>query len=292
MKSMTGFGSSDRMVGAEALSIQLKSLNNRFLEVKVRCPREYAAMEPRIVAEVKKHFLRGYLEIGIGRDAHTASKLPKYALNIEGAVHYAQEIGRAKKRLNLKGDLTLDQILSLPDIWVFSRKKISADAQWAQLRAGLKACVDKVVQMRQREGTALLGVIMKYLSTIEKEISKVKNFRKQLIKSYDTKMKHRLSQILNDERLDPQRLSQEVAFLIDRSDVSEELDRLKSHMKQFRLTARATGSIGRSLDFIVQEMNREINTIGSKVQDVRLTSHIIQCKSLMEKIREQIQNVE
>lgn len=289
---MTGFGSSETIIGTERLSIQIKSLNNRFLEVKVRNPREFGQFESKIINEAKQIFRRGYLEIGISRDSGGSKRQPKYDFNDTLALHYKKTLERAQKKLRLKGEIKLDQLLDLPDLWVSNQTSVNPQQQWKQLRHGLVTCMRKVEQMRTQEGLSLEKAILRHLSELEAEIGKLKVHKKRLVLKYEQKLKQRLSQLLTDQRIDKPRLYQEVAYLIDRSDVTEEMDRLKSHFKQFRSMVKSKGAVGRNLDFLTQEMNREVNTIASKIQDVNLTRHAVASKTILEKIREQIQNVE
>jgi len=276
----------------ESLSIQVKSLNNRYLDIKSRLPREYGFMETRLMDEIKKVIHRGTVEMSIGRGGHAAAESTRAIFNHSLAKQYQRTLLTAKKRLRLAGEVTLSQILSLPDLWMPLKKRMSWQTQWRFVRGGLRECLKKLDRMRRREGLALKRVILTYLKSFESEVADLMKLKREMNSDYEDRLKKRMGRLMPENQLDPQRMAQEVAFLIDRSDISEELDRLKVHIQHFRSIIGSQGPIGKNLDFLIQEMHREVNTINAKVQNIKFSARKIRCKSLLEKIREQIQNVE
>ena len=293
MKSMTGYASVDKVFPAlgQCISLELKTLNSRHLEFKLKSPLEYSFLEPRILQEVKKYMSRGFVELIVSRERLTHSKASAPNLNDEAVRHVLREMSRVKRKFHIQGEVTVDHLLSLPTIWKTSDVSNSS-LPWKAFSSLLLDCLKKGGHMRQKEGEALAKAILQYLNDFEILVLEILKNTKDLAQAYDQKLREKISQLTHEKSLDPARLHQEVAYLIEKADVSEELTRLQSHIQQFRGTCKKEGPIGKNLDFLLQEMNREINTIGSKSLDSHIPNLVIQCKSLLEKMREQVQNVE
>lgn len=296
MKSMTGYASSEKIFPAfgQRLSLELKTLNSRYLEFKLKSPPEYSSLEPRILQEAKKYISRGFVELIISRErlAHSKASLLTLAMNDQVAQHALLEIKRVKRKFHIQGEVTLDHLLSLPHIWETPTRIDSSDFYWKMLSSLLPQCFKKVTVMRQKEGKALEKALFMYLQEFEVAVAQIAQAKEDIAHQYERKLRERITKLTDEKSLDISRLHQEVAYLVEKADISEEVTRLQSHIHQFRATSKKENTIGKNLDFLLQEMNREINTIGSKSLDSKIPNLVIQCKSLLEKMREQVQNVE
>lgn len=294
MKSMTGYAHSEKIFPAygQRLSLELKTLNSRYLEFKLKSPLEYTALEPRILQEVKKYMSRGFVELIISRERLTRSKASLLTLDDDAVQHALREINRVKRKFHIQGEVTLDHLLSLPNLWVSSNQTGSSDFYWKMLFSLLPQCLKKVTEMRQKEGSALEQALLRYGEELERTVTHISQAKEDLAHQVERKLRERIAKLTDEKSLDISRLHQEVAYLVEKADISEEVTRLQSHIQQFRSTSKKENAIGKNLDFLLQEMNREINTIGSKSLDSKIPDLVIQCKSLIEKMREQVQNVE
>lgn len=294
----------ERVFKEGRLSIELKALNSRFFELNFKTPREFSFFEPKAAEELKKIFKRGSFDLFVSWQPENRGG-GRYELNRSLLKYYLKTVRNVQRDLKILGTLTIDRALSLPDIWKSSSRSLgeslgrslSRDTYWKMFYPTLKRCIASVEKMRNREGVALHKVLRKQLSDLKKEAGMLTDLRDQWIQSYETRLKERIRTYLNDKAFDSVRLHQEAAILISRTDIREELDRLRSHVAQCfsMIDAKgidSKGEIGKKIDFLLQEMNREVNTIGSKTQDFSISSSVIRMKSLIEKLREQIQNVE
>ena len=216
----------------------------------------------------------------------------RHELNRSLLKYYLKIIRSIQRDLKIPGTLAIDRALSLPDIWKSSSQHLSRDSYWKMLYPLLKRCIALVEKMRNREGALLQTVLKKQLLDMKKEIQALDRLRDQWIQDYERRLQKKICAYLTDKAFDSDRLHQEAAILISRTDIQEELDRLRSHLAQCFSTIASKGEIGKKMDFILQEMNREVNTLGSKSQDVAISSGVIRMKSFIEKLKEQIQNVE
>lgn len=289
---MTGYGTVSRVFREGRLSIELKTLNGRFFDLTYKAPREFSLFEPKIIEELKKVFARGSIEMIVSWQAGGRGEREYHELNRSLISHYLKTIHATQKKLKIPGTLTLDRVLSLPNAWVASTRSFDRAAYWKIFQLALKQCVARVERMRNREGATLSRMLRKQLFDLKKEVELLIALRDQWVQKYEARLKERIRTYLDDKSFDAARLHQEAAVLISRTDIHEELDRLKSHLSQFFSTISSTGEIGKKLDFLLQEMNREVNTIGSKTQDSLISSLVIRMKSLIEKLKEQTQNVE
>lgn len=278
MKSMTGYASVEK--------IEIKTFNNRYLDFKFKSSSEYASLEPLVIKEVKKIFSRGTIEISLFEKKEFPSLDKKFAQ------YCYNHLKLLKKTFSIKGEIHINHLLSLMNMWSQKGTRDSGAQHWKIIQPLLKECLKKVEHMRIKEGLELKKGILHDLHLLESEIQELMGIKEKLNLNYEEKLKEKIAKFLKDTSLDESRLHQEIAYLIERSDVAEELTRLKSHVQQFQTFANQKGSVGKSLDFLIQEMNREVNTIGSKIHDVSVSQKVILCKSLLEKMREQVQNVE
>ncbi|WP_281887824.1 YicC/YloC family endoribonuclease [Paenibacillus sp. YYML68] len=290
--SMTGFGQAARSIGGFRIMIDMKSVNHRYCEVAVRLPRELSRFEHMVKQTVQQHVKRGRVDVFVTverdrQEAHAA--VIDWAL-AEGYKHAAESLS---DRLTLPGQLELRDLLTLPGVVSFQDKP---DASEEQLGAELEACAREavlaLVHMRQQEGDFLLQDLQSRMATLRELRHEAARLAPHVVEDYAVRLRARLHDMLQQTELDETRLAMEVALLADRASVDEELTRLASHEEQLRGLLQAKEPVGRKLDFLVQEMNREVNTIGSKASHAGLTAIVVEMKAELEKLREQIQNIE
>ena len=288
---MTGFGAGRGEAGGEALSVELRAVNGKFCEVKPRLPREMSSLEPDLVKAVKARVSRGVVDVFVRRDSAGARGLtPKTDLPLAAA--YAKAFRELKDELGLPGEPTVKDIAALEG--VISLGEASADpvALATALQKALEPALAALEEMRRREGEALAKDLAARLSTIERGAQEVQRLAPLQIEAARDRLSARIAELTRGVPLDPARLAQEVALFADRTDVAEELTRLASHLAQARGLIASDAPAGRKLEFLVQEVNREINTIGSKSQHAGIASLIVDLKAELERVREQVQNVE
>jgi uncharacterized protein (TIGR00255 family) len=291
MNSMTGFGQAAGEVEGRTVSVELKSVNNRYKDVVVRSPRAYAALEDEIKKTVGAKIVRGRVDVYIQVDDR-AAKRGNLKLDLDLARTYHQLIDQLKDELNLVGQPSLSDFLSLKDVITYEEESPDLDAFLEGLRPVVIEALDKLIAMRQTEGRALAADFRGRLAEMAERLDRIERRRDTVVVEAKNKLEARLKSLSEDLDLDQQRLHQEAAYIIDRSDITEEIVRLRSHFDQFGRLLESDGGVGRRLDFLIQEMNREINTIGSKSSDVDVTNAVVDLKTELEKLREQAQNVE
>ncbi|MGE5329506.1 MAG: YicC/YloC family endoribonuclease [Deltaproteobacteria bacterium] len=291
IKSMTGFGRGTYSNGGKEYLVEIKAVNHRYLDTSVKTSRAYGYLEPKIRELVTKQLGRGKIDVNVwiedyGTDGRTV-------LIDEGLADlYVSALEKLKERYNVNDNISLVLLSRFPDILKVKKDEDDEEAVWADLQQALKGAVDSLVEMRYKEGNQLKNDIIEKTITIESNIKYIEARAPLVVEEYRTKINNRIKDLLGDNQVDASRLEQEIAFFADRCSVDEEITRLRSHVKQLRQTLETDQGIGRKLDFLVQEMNREINTIGSKANDLEITKYVVEVKSEIEKVREQIQNIE
>ena len=288
---MTGFGSGRAAVGPEDVAVELRSVNGKFCEVKARLPRELLALEAAAVRQVKDRLARGGVDLTVRRGSAAGGDLaPK--IDEALAARYAESFRGLRDRLGLAGDVTLADVIGAAGVLSLEERTPDLDAAGEALREALEAALDGLVAMREQEGRALRADLAGRLETIRGHAARVAEEAPAAVKLQQERIAQRVQELTGGIALDPQRLAQEVALLADRSDVAEEITRLESHTAQFAQLLDADEPTGRRMDFLVQEMNREVNTIASKSQSAPITALAVEMKAEIERIREQVQNVE
>lgn len=292
IRSMTGYGRTEAGESDIHFTIEIRSLNNRYLDVQVKSPRSLAAMEPRIKKSVQERFSRGRFEIFIARNEEQ-ERTVRLVVNEPLAEQYIGVLRDLKTRYGLNGDVDLSTVAAFQDIVTTAEAKEDPDALWRVLSHGLAQALDELGRMRAEEGAVLVQDILDRLATIERLIGKVRSKAPVTVEIARKRMTDTLSRLMT-EQPDPVRVAQEIAILAERTDVTEELIRLGSHMTQFRalLNDSSREGIGRKLDFLIQEMGREVNTVAAKAMDAEISLDVVHVKAELEKIREQVQNIE
>jgi uncharacterized protein (TIGR00255 family) len=291
LSSMTGFGSGSSTVGTESVTVELKSVNHKFLEVKVRAPRELAALEPTVQRLLKERLARGAVDVSVRRALKTATgAVPTVDLPL--AREYRRAFGEVARALGLPDDLTLRDLALQPGIIRLEEPPMAVADAGPALEQALAAALEGLQAMRRKEGAALERDLLARLALIDGLVAELIGLAPAAVAEYQARLQDRLRELLQGGPVDPQRLAQEVALYAERTDVAEELTRLGSHLVQLRgLLAQAEPS-GRKMDFLVQELHREVNTTGSKSQHAGISSRVLALKAELERIREQVQNVE
>lgn len=291
MLSMTGYGSAKGSVEGQEITVELKSVNNRYLDCSVRLPRNFLFAEDTVKQAVSADVSRGKVDVFVSAQASQDSGTV-VSVNEELARGYRDAVARIAETLGLESGLNAFSLARFPDVLTVERRELDKDKAAAALSEITAKAVEEFNAMREREGERLRRDMLGKLETIEGLVSVVEERSPQTVKEYRERLEARLRDILADRSLDEQRVITEAAIFADRTAVDEETVRLRSHIAQFRTMLEEGSPIGRKMDFLVQEFNRESNTIGSKCSDASLAKVVVDLKSEIEKIREQLQNVE
>jgi uncharacterized protein (TIGR00255 family) len=293
MKSMTGFGRGATNGDGFAVSVEIKTVNNRYLDVHLRAPQELNAMEMDIRKRVKGRLSRGRVDLSISVDRSGAEA--KYDINQPVISAYVDALREIQRQYNMGGDIDVTSIARLPGALSSPRDEMNEE-MLRGVETAIDQALDSLEQMRTTEGAALAAEMTGRLSKIEAAIPTIESGAARLTEVYREKLHKRVTELLSREgqtiEIDAGRLAQEVAYLADRSDISEELARLKSHVQQFREAIAANEEVGKRLDFLLQELNREANTVLSKSTEISIKEAGLAIKAEVEKLREQVQNVE
>ncbi|MDY4079781.1 MAG: YicC/YloC family endoribonuclease [Clostridium sp.] len=292
IKSMTSFGRAQGEEGKGYLfSIEMKSVNNRYLDLNIRMPKFMISLEEEIRKIINTRLNRGKVDVFINYKSYDkASAMPK--LNLEVAKGYYNCLNELQKEFNIENDITVSKLANFPEVLTLEEEEENLDEVLKEIKPLIETSLDKMLEMRIREGEKLKEDILIKLNDIEEKVKTIEGFAEDLPKTYKQRLEERLSELTKGLSIDEERIAVEVAIFADKVAIDEEVIRLKSHIGQMRKTLNLEEPVGRKLDFIVQEMNRETNTIGSKANDINITNIVIDIKNLIEKIREQVQNIE
>ena len=291
VKSMTGYGGAKSSEGAYKLSVELKSVNNRYLDTSVRLPRSFMYAEEMVKSTVSAHVSRGKVDVFISFDAAAAEGVA-VIVNDDLAAGYKAAIESIGEKLGLNSELTAYQIAKLPDVLALDKKELEKEEAQKELTRVLGLALADYDAMRQREGRKLFDDISSRLNTLENFVAFIESRSPQTVEEYRDRLTRRMQEILESKQLDESRILTEAAIYADHIATDEETVRLRSHIEQIRGMLADDAPAGRKLDFIVQELNRETNTIGSKCNSGDITRAVLDMKSEIEKIREQVQNIE
>jgi uncharacterized protein (TIGR00255 family) len=291
VKSMTGFGSFAGTIDEYSVSVEIKSVNHRYFEFSLRIPKLYSSFEDRIKKLISAKVERGKVDCFIQLEAPQCENV-KVTANKVLARRFIEETNLISRELGLKQISSVRELLNCPDIIIVERTVEDEDRVWNILESALEQAVNGFVEMRLREGSHLKDDILSQVEEIGKAVSFIDEHSPQLVAEYNEKLLQRMKAAIGDIPVDEQRLLTEAAIFADKTAVAEETVRLRSHIQQLTSILSSNEPAGRRLDFLVQEMNREANTIGSKAQDVTIVRSVIDIKARIEKIREQIQNIE
>lgn len=288
--SMTGYGRAQEEHGGRDITVELKSVNSRYFEYSSRMPRGFSFLEDRLKKLVNASVSRGKVEMGLTVVNVTAEDV-QIAANVELAKQYvaaAEEIRQA-----VGGQpLSLDALSRLPDVFTARRTEVDEEQLWQDVKEVAGKAVQNFLAMRAAEGEKLKEDVLARLKTVEQDVGEIERLSEGRVEAYTEKLYAKLTKLLEDRSIDEARLLTEAAIFADKTAVDEETVRLRSHIQQYRDILQLQEPVGRKLDFLTQELNREINTIGSKCSDLAITKLVVEMKGEIEKIREQIQNME
>ncbi len=291
LKSMTGFGRAQEVINNREILVEIKSVNHRYYEFYSRVPRAYGYLDEKLKGFLNGRISRGKVEVNVsivnqeGADA-------AIEVNRSIANGYVNALRSANDQLNLTDDLSLSSILKLPDIFNVIKTAEDEEVIWADVKKVAGTALDKFIKMRETEGVKMHNDISSRLDYIEDVVGKIEKRSPEVVNAYMDKLYSKLKELLQDRNIDDARILTEACIFSEKIAVDEETVRLKSHIAQYRSLIKSQEPVGRKLDFLTQELNREVNTIGSKGQDLETTKMVVDLKSEIEKIREQIQNVE
>lgn len=292
VRSMTGFGRGTYSENGKEFTVEIKSVNHRYIDFYIKLPRQIGYLEERVREVVSKSLFRGKVDIFVSfEDRSSDSKNVTLDEALAGA--YIQAIDKLKEKYNLKDDVSVSLISRFPDVLKIEKNEDDEEQLWSVLNKALEMAISSLIQMREKEGNELRTSLLQKADYLEEIISQISNRSPEVVIEYKQKLENRIKELLNQQTIDENRIAMEVAIFADRCGIDEELVRLGSHLVQLREILNIKKQpVGRKLDFLVQEINREINTIGSKSNDIIITKNVLELKSETEKIREQIQNIE
>lgn len=289
--SMTGFGRGEYCSPFYKVKIEIRSVNHRYLDLSFRIPRAYQILEDKFRTILNENLSRGKIDVTITIEPSLESE-KKVEVDWGLADGYVAALSSIKERYGLVGELSLSSLQIMPDIIRPAENEQDLEVLWDAVRPALMEAIESLLDTRKREGSAMAADIANRLATITELTAQMNERAPAVTEYYRSRLEKRLADLAVDALADPARIATEIALFADRSNIDEELTRLQSHLGQARDLLKSKDSIGRRFDFLLQELNRESNTIGSKANDLALSNIVIEVKSELEKIREQIQNIE
>jgi uncharacterized protein (TIGR00255 family) len=289
---MTSFGRAQNEDELNScFSIEMKSVNHRYLDMNIRMPRNMLSLEEKIRNIISKRLNRGKVDVFINYKNY-GNGTGKINLNMNLAKEYYECLRQIQNELNIIDDISVSKIAKFPDVITLEEPQEDLDIIFNKISPLIESALNLMEEMRIREGEKLKDDILLKVNTIEGLVEEIEKVADNVPKAYKKKLEERLDELLSGVDLDESRIALEVAVLADKAAIDEEITRLRSHLSQMKSTLDLNESVGRKLDFIIQEMNREANTIASKSTDISMTNKIIEVKNIIEKIREQVQNIE
>lgn len=292
IRSMTGFGRGMYSTEEREYTIEIKSVNHKYTDINVRLPYVLSFLEEKIKKEVLKNIARGKIDINV-TFVNNSNLGKKISINKPLAKEYIEELRKIKEENNIIDDISIMKIAKLPDILNISQDN-NEEVLWGELNKALQEAIKNLLEGKNAEGKKLSEDMLQRLENINKHILDISQYSTGLIEQYVVKLKDRIKEMMQTDLIDEARISQEVVLYADKTSIEEEITRLKSHITQFKelLQSESVKKTGKRLDFIIQEMNREINTIGSKSNCLEITNLVIELKTELEDVREQVQNIE
>ena len=291
VRSMTGYGRYQQIVGNRDILVEIRSVNYRYFEFSCRIPRNMGYLEEKLKRLIKENVSRGKIEVLVTIN-NVDGKDETISVNMGVAQGYIDALRSANDTFKLPDDLTLSQLSRFPDVFTVIKTIDDENEIWDAVKLVAEKSLEKFVAMKSIEGEKMFNDVLSKLDTIESMVGVVEVASPQTVENYRKRLYDKLSEVLESKDIDESRIVTECALLSEKLAVDEETVRLRSHISQFRELLNSTEPVGRKLDFLIQEMNREVNTTGSKAQDITITKTVVDMKSELEKIREQIQNIE
>ncbi len=291
VRSMTGFGRAQASVEGFNITVEIRSVNHRYFEFYAKMPRAYSFLEEKIKNLLSSKISRGKVECSVQLEA-TADESVVVSVNEPLAKGYVDAVKEIAEKFNIQDDLTALSVARFSDVLSIQKAPVDEEMLWSKVSPVVSEALDEFVAMRETEGKKLSEDVLSRADTIINNVSYIEERSPETVKQYSEKLLERMKTVLGDTQVDEARILTEAAIYADKVAVAEETVRLRSHIEQLHTMLSSSEAVGRKLDFLVQEINREANTIGSKAQDVDIARRVIDIKAEVEKIREQIQNIE
>ena len=291
LKSMTGYGRAESAVGEEKIVVEVKSSNHRYRDISLRIPQKFFVLESEIKRFVLARLTRGRIELSIQFESEEQEE-QNLECNIPLARRYCLLLKQLKENLQLPEEITLDQVLTQKDVIVSQATTQNRVCEWEVMKDPISSAIDELVRMRGVEGLQLKEDFLSRLNKIELLLDQIKHISDSAFEDHQKSLSEKIQALCKNIEIDESRLAQEVAYLVEKGDISEELVRVKSHLIQFKEWLDSEDAVGRRLDFLIQEIHREVNTIGSKSYRAEVSLKVVEIKNELERIREQVQNIE
>jgi uncharacterized protein (TIGR00255 family) len=293
IKSMTGFGRAESLINDKKVSIEIKSLNHRFLEIFVRLPGVFSSLEPEVKRKLTDRFSRGRIEVSIRRDSdQSANAEGRLELNMPPIRNYYGMLSSLKQEFQLKDEIDLGLLLGIKDAVIVAEAEIDLPQIWERLQVILDDAMDSLEKMRAQEGEIIGKDLQGRLGLLDSFLKKIQKKTPRVVAEYQKRLTERVQELMGNFPVDEARLAQEVAMMAEKSDITEEIVRFQSHLIQMDSIMKSNETVGRKIDFLIQEMNREANTIGSKSPDAEISQIVVDIKTELTRLREQVQNIE
>lgn len=290
IKSMTGFGRGKYENDSREYIVEIKSVNHKYSDVTIKMPRSITYLEESVKKEICKAITRGKVDVYISF-INNSNIGREVKINKELASMYITELRKICEQTNIEDNINVMDISKMPDVLTIQNDE-NEELIWSELQIALEEAIQSFVTMRQVEGEKISNDLLSRINIISENVNKICEFSTRLVEDYVVKLTNRVKEYLNTDVVDENRLAQEVVIYADKCSVEEEITRLKSHINQFIGLLNTDGAIGKKIDFLLQEMNRETNTIGSKANCLDITNLVVEVKTELENIREQVQNIE
>jgi uncharacterized protein (TIGR00255 family) len=292
IKSMTAYGRGEMQQEDVIFIAEIKSVNNRFRDIILRMPKTYQILDKDLRAIISSRIRRGRVEVSVQMENNGVEDPYKLELNVPLVNSYFKIFEQIREQFGLNKEIRLESLCQMKDVILYKPEAVDIDRMRPGFQEVVTLALDSLDLMRTKEGEAIESDLLKRLDMLEGYVNEVEERAPHLVEEYRNRLRDNVSHMLNDLTVDESRLAQEVAFFAERSDITEEIVRFRSHLKQFREYLLIDEALGRRLDFLIQEMNREVNTLGSKASESRISRIVVEMKAELEKLREQVQNVE
>ncbi|MFQ5532532.1 MAG: YicC/YloC family endoribonuclease [Candidatus Methylomirabilales bacterium] len=291
LKSMTGYGRAEGATAAYLYTVEIQTFNHRFTDIRIRLPKALASLEHELHREVRERVHRGRFDVHVTEKLY--GEIPRSLRIDRGAIQqYVNALRGIQQELDLRGDVTIEALIGIRDLVSLEVAEVDLAEVRTVVKQLLHRALDEVESMRGKEGDNLARALEVCLNEVEARLETVETRAPHVVEAYRTRMQQRVGALLGGVLPDPDRIAHEVVLFADRSDITEECTRLKSHIQQFRTSLQGIGPLGRRLEFLLQEMHREVNTIGNKATDAAISPAVVEIKADLERLREQVQNIE
>jgi uncharacterized protein (TIGR00255 family) len=291
MNSMTGYGKADSKKNDLAISVEISSVNNRFLEYFLRLPKQFMFLEPKVKDLLASRLSRGKINLTVNYEDCGAG-IDQFSVNKNLSDEIYKRLSDLKKRYHLAGEIEIGHLVGFTDIFKFEKVNNLEKKIWPVVKDAMDKALDEMIAMRAKEGAHLRKDMLSRLNILSRNIAKIEKLAPENLAVYRDKLTRRIKDVMDGKLVNGARIEEEISFLAERSDITEECVRFKSHLRQFKTDINQTGPVGKRLNFILQELNREANTIGSKTASSEISKIGFELKEEIEKIREQVQNIE